>query len=370
MFLPSLANWTYQKVAKPLFFRVDPEVIHDRFTMIGRILGRIGFARAIISGLFKYTNPILEQEILGIKFPNPVGLSAGFDKDALMVDIMPSVGFGFEEIGSVTGEKCNGNVKPRLWRLPKSKGLIVNYGLKNDGCEVISRRLKNKKFNIPMATSIAKTNSFETADEDMGISDYAKALEAFTDVGDLFIVNVSCPNAFGGEPFTTPEKLNRLLATLDRFETKKPVFVKLPVDISNQDLDDLVTVMDHHRVDGVVLSNLTKNRDRQTIDQEEVSQKGQGGISGRPTFEPSNELISHMYKKYGDRYVIIGVGGIFSAQDAYEKIKRGASLVQLITGMIYNGPQLIGQINQGLVELLKKDGYSNISEAIGANHRQ
>ncbi|MEI7512480.1 MAG: quinone-dependent dihydroorotate dehydrogenase [Candidatus Uhrbacteria bacterium] len=365
MFLTSFERWAYANIAKPFFFRQDPEVVHDRMIEFGKRLGRYSFTQSLTKGLFSYQNPTLSQTILGIQFENPVGLAAGFDKNAELTNILPSVGFGFEEVGSITGEVCEGNPKPRLWRLPKSKGLVVHYGLKNDGCEAIATRLHEKTFSFPIGTSIAKTNSATTVELQAGINDYVKAFKAFTSIGSYFTINISCPNAFGGEPFADPIKLEALLAAIDPIPTTKPIFVKLTADISIPELDALVQVMNRHRVHGIILSNLTKRRDSDSIDQDELAQTGKGGISGKPVYDLSNNLISHLYRTTNKKYILIGVGGIFSAEDAYEKITRGASLVQLATGMIFQGPQLIGDINHGLVKLLQKDGFTNISEAVG-----
>lgn len=358
-------RWCYAHVAKPFFFRRDPEDVHDAMTAVGARLGEHAVTRMLTRALFAYEHPALEQTILGIRFRNPVGLTAGFDKNAQLLRIMPEVGFGFEEVGSVTGEPCEGNPRPRLWRLPKSKGLVVWYGLKNDGAEAVARRLRGLDAAIPYGTSVARTNSAATVEQSAGIADYAKAFRAFADIGDYFTVNVSCPNTCGGEPFTSPEALDRLLAALDPIPTKKPVFLKMPADISTGELDALIAVADRHRVQGFVISNLTKKRDRATVNKDEIAVTDKGGISGRPVAEPSNALIAHAYRVAGSRYVIMGVGGIFSAKDAYEKIRLGASLVQLATGMIFEGPQVIGEINRGLVELLRRDGFANISEAVG-----
>ena len=181
-------------------------------------------------------------------------------------------------------------------------------------------------------------------------------------------MNVSCPNTCGGEPFASPDRLEALLSRLDGIETQKPTFLKLPADLSFAELDALVAVCDRHRVHGLIVSNLTKTRDRSTIDQAEIAVTDKGGVSGKPAFDPSNDLISHLWKTTGRRYVIVGTGGIFSAEDAYEKIVRGASLVQLITGMIFEAPQLIGEINRGLARLLRRDGFETIAEAVGTKN--
>lgn len=359
----------YQTVLKPIFFAQDPEDVHDRMTHAGELLGRFGLMRSISRFFFYFGDPSLEQDIRGIHFVNPIGLAAGFDKNAQLTNILPSVGFGFEEAGSITGERCEGNAKPRVWRLPKSKGLVVYYGLKNDGCETIAKRLRGMNYTFPVGISIAKTNDASTIGMEKGISDYEKAFRAFVDIGDYFTINISCPNAFGGEPFTSPESLDALLQRLDQMKTDKPLFLKMPVDVSIAQLDALVMVADRHRVHGFIMSNLTKKRDRQEIDQTEIQGIDKGGISGKPTSSASNALIAHLYKTTGERYTIIGCGGVFSSEDAYEKIRQGATLIQLITGMIFEGPQLIGEINRGLVKLLKQDGYKNIHEAVGAAHR-
>lgn len=369
MFATSIQRWFYACVVKPLFFQIDPERVHDNVVRFGAALGRVGAARRLTRFLFHYQHPALVQEVLGITFSNPVGLTAGFDKNAELVDIVPAVGFGFAEIGSITGEPCEGNPKPRLWRLPKSRGLVVWYGLKNDGCEAVASRLRDRHFAIPIGTSIARTNSPTTVELEAGIADYVKAFRVFADIGDYMAVNISCPNTCGGEPFTDPLRLDRLLSALDKIATQKPIFLKMPVDITFDELDELVRVSDRHRVHGFIVSNLTKRYDRSAINQDEVRGITRGGISGRPVFDPSNELISHLYRTGGSRYVIIGSGGIFSAEDAYEKIRCGASLVQLATGLIFEGPQLIGEINRGLVQLLHRDKFQNISEAIGCAFR-
>lgn len=359
----------YQGVAKPFFFRQDPEEVHDRLCSVGEALGgnRV-IGRPLLRALFAYEHPMLHSTVCGIHFPNPVGLSAGFDKNARLIPTIAAVGFGFEEVGSITGEPCLGNPKPRLWRLPESKGLIVYYGLKNDGCETIARRLRHQTFPIPVGTSIAKTNSADTVSLEAGIADYKKAFQEFVDIGDYFTINISCPNAFGGEPFSDPERLHALLMVLDAVPTRKPIFLKLAADLATKEVDAVVAVADRHRVHGFILTNLTKNRSNPFIHKNELEHVGKGGISGKPLTGSSNTLISHLYQTVGKQYAIIGVGGIFSAEDAYEKIKRGASLVQLITGMIYEGPQLIGEINRGLVRLLQQDGFEHIQQAVGAAH--
>lgn len=357
----------YKYLLKPFFFKLDPETVHDWMVGFGHILGEFRFGKALTRSLFYFEHPSLKQKIVGITFKNPIGLAAGFDKDAQLTKIMPEVGFGFEEVGSITGERCSGNDRPRLWRAPNSKSLIVHYGLKSSGAYAIAAKLKRIRFEIPIGTSVAKTNSEATVPEKKGIADYVKAFEAFREIGDYFTINISCPNTFGGQPFTHPQKLDHLLTELDKIKTNKPIFIKFSPDLKKKHVDAILKVCDSHRIHGLILSNLTKNRNNQAIKDKNLP--SYGGMSGKVVEELSNKLIGYVYKKTKGKYVIVGVGGIFNAEDAYKKIKLGASLLQLITGMIYEGPQVIGDINRGLVKLLKKDSFKNISEAVGAELR-
>lgn len=367
MFLTTQVRGIYKYVVKPFYFRFDPEFIHDRILVGGKILGSNLLTRSLVSLFFKYENEMLTQDVCGISFKNPVGLSAGFDKDANIVNILPTVGFSFMEVGSVTLHPYAGNPKPRLTRLKKSKGIIVNYGLKNIGIDKIIPKLKTQNpKNFVVAVSVAKTNSSNTVDVNAGVQDYFECLKKLLEsqTGEFYVINISCPNTFGGEPFTTPEKLNLLLEKLTTLNLEKPVFIKMPINLEWDEFKRLLDIIVKYNLAGVVIGNLTKIRDPKSI-KDEILENTKGGISGKPTEELSNELISRTYKEFGTKLKIIGVGGIFSAADAYEKIQRGATLVELITGMIFEGPQLIGEINKGLVKFLKEDGFKNISEAIG-----
>ncbi|MEK7126871.1 MAG: quinone-dependent dihydroorotate dehydrogenase [Patescibacteria group bacterium] len=358
-----ILGFLYETFAKPIFFQIDPETVHNSILLFGKFLGSNPITRFLTKLLFHYSNKKLEQTILGIHFKNPIGLAAGFDKDAELTKILPETGFGFIEVGSITGLPCEGNPRPRLWRLKKSKGLVVYYGLKNDGCEKIAKKLKNKKFKIPVGTSIAKTNCKETSTCQTGIDDYVKAYKEFTEIGGYFTINISCPNTFGGEPFTNPEHLDKLLTEIDKIKTQKPIFLKISPDLNDGQIDKIIEVVEKHDIKGFVCTNITKNRDNAKILEKNLPKAG--GVSGRPLKDLSDKLISYVYKKTKGKYIIIGCGGIFTAEDAYKKIRLGASLLQLITGMIFEGPQVISEINYRLIKLLKKDGYKNISEAVG-----
>ena len=360
-----IIGFFYRNTLKKIFFLMDPESVHDKTVRMGKFLGSNFNTRGLVSLKFNYSNKKLGQNILGLRFNNPVGLAAGFDKNIELVKILPSVGFGFEEVGSVTGEPCEGNAKPRLWRLKKSKGLVVNYGLKNEGCKVLSEKLKKIRTKIPIGISIAKTNCKDTVDTNKGIADYFKAYSAFSAVGDYYTINISCPNAYGGEPFTDAKKLDKLFTKINSVPRNRPVFLKISPDLSKKEIDGIIKVSQKHRIDGFICTNLTKKRDNKNIIDEIVPEVG--GMSGKIVGDLSDKLIRYIYSKTKGEFVIIGCGGISNAQDAYVKIRNGASLVQLITGMIFEGPQLISDINLGLVKLMKRDGFENISEVIGVD---
>lgn len=346
----------YRKILKNFFFLFEPELVHNIFLKIGRILGSNVITKTIVKDLFFYKNKTLNQKILGINFDNPIGLSAGFDKNAEIISICEDVGFGFSEVGSVTKLGGVGNPGRRMERLIDKKSIWINLGLNNKGADYISERLKKNKYTIPFGVSIAKTNCKETANDSVGLEDYIYSLNKFNsvNVGDFYVLNISCPNAYGGQPFSRLDAFEKLLKNVKALKIKKPIFVKLSPDLTKSNVDGIVKLSGKYGIKGFIVSNLTKKHERDN-----------GGVSGKLVEKKSNSLIRYVYSKTHGKFVIIGVGGVFSAEDAYKKIKLGASLVSLITGMIYNGPSLIGEINYELSLLLKKEGFNNIKEAIG-----
>ncbi len=351
----------YQYLLKQILFLFDPERVHDRMIVVGRILGSNPLTRGIAGLMFNYQNKKLEQTIAGIKFNNPVGLAAGFDKEAFLPKILPLLSFGFEEAGSITALAFGGNERPWMWRLPEARALRINYGLKNSGAINIHKRLQGRKFDFVLGISIAKTNDEKTSHVETGIEDYFTTYKTFQDTGDYFTINISCPNTCEASPiFADPKNLDLLLAKLFSVPKIKPVFIKLSPDLTEEQLTGILALGNKYPVDGFICTNLTKVN--------KFNHSGKGGFSGKAVEELSNLMLARVYKYYGGKKIIIGCGGIFSAEDAYKKIKLGASLVQLITGMIFQGPQLISEINQGLVELLEKDGYNNIREAVGVDN--
>lgn len=364
---------SYGAIAKPLLFMVTPDKTHSMMIMGTSVAGRVPIARGFVKTVFtRRRDERLAQQYFGIDFRTPVGLSAGFDKNGEIVPMIARLGFGFGTVGSVTALKCAGNPRPWFYRLPNTKSLVINAGLANDGSAVILKRIHNYSAKaigqFPIVLSVAKTNSQEVCSIQTGIDDYVTTVKrAKTEPRIKMIeLNISCPNTYGGEPFTTPERLEKLLRAVDAAGPKQPVTIKMPIDLQWPDFKDLLDVVVKHKVAAVTISNLYK--DRKSVELKDVlPDTVKGNLSGEPTWAKSNELISKTYKEYGDRLTIIGVGGIFTAEQAYIKIKMGASLVEIITGVIFRGPQLAAEINDGLIELLERDGYTNISQAIGVD---
>lgn len=368
-----LSGKTYVNFAKPLLFKFSPDKVHHTTNKIGKTAGAFAPTRILTKAVFAYENTaVLGQTVNTIYFKNPVGLSAGFDKDFELLRLLPNLGFGFVEGGSLTFHASSGNPKPHYRRLPESKSILVNAGLNNDGVHTIVDRIKKQgSLDYPLNISVAKTNSSHANTMQKGINDYLQSLKVIqkANVGDIITLNISCPNAYGGEPFTTPKSLDALLATVTKLTLHQPIFIKMPIDKPWTEFDQLLKIIIKYKIAGVTIGNLAKDRNNTAI-KNTIPKSWQGNLSGKPTTLLSNELIHQTYRHYGNKLTIIGVGGIFNAQDTYEKIKHGASLVELITGLIFEGPQLIGQINHNLIQLLKDDGYTNISQAVGAYHKK
>jgi dihydroorotate dehydrogenase subfamily 2 len=308
--------------------------------------------------MFYYQNSMLSQKVCGINFENPVGLAAGFDKNAELISIMEDVGFGFVECGSVSAKACAGNSGKRLRREIKEGGLWVNLGLNNYGAEEIATRILGKRYKIPFGVSIARTNCKETAEDSVGIKDYLDSARAFEDIGNFFVINISCPNAFGGQPFSDARRFESLMKEYSKLKVRKPTLIKMSPDLTHLQIDKIISISQKYEVSGFICSNLTKK-----------GIVGSGGYSGKIVEEKSNDLLSYIYQRTKGKKILIGVGGVFSAEDAYKKIRLGANLVELVTGMIFVGPQLIGEINIGLTKMLARDGFRNISEAVGADNK-
>lgn len=369
LFLPELTGLAYRTLVKPILFLFPADQVHALFLRWGRRFGRFGFIKYIVKRMWRYDEPILEQTLAGLHFTNPVGLAAGFDYDADLVELLPSIGFGFHTVGTLTHERYDGNPPPMLGRLPKSKSLLVNKGFKNESVGKVLSGMSADVREAPRGVSIGATNRAYRDYYDM-ISDIIAGFgdaERFAHF-DYYELNISCPNLLNIQniqpQLASAEGLRRMLDRFDQLAPKRPVFIKMPLERTESEMQSLIdAIVPHVVIKGLIFSNLAKDRANPVFDAEEIQHAGRGNFSGKPVERQSNAMIAFVRRKYGNRFVLVGTGGIFTAEDAYRKIRLGASLVQLITGMVYGGPQTIGQINRGLARLLKRDGYRSILEA-------
>ncbi|UJF31583.1 quinone-dependent dihydroorotate dehydrogenase [Paenibacillus hexagrammi] len=363
----------YKTIGKPILFRMDPEKAHhliiDGLGGVGSFPGGKQVLKAIW-GVARDTS--MAQQLWGIDFSNPVGLAAGLDKNAKAVKSFSQLGFGFMEVGTITPQPQPGNEQPRLFRLPQDHALINRMGFNNVGVEEMASNLRKAgKRDIPVAINIGKN---KVTPNERAEDDYRACIQALYTYGDFFVVNISSPNTPDLRNLQHGNDLERLLdAVTDEMNVQqrkhqdsgKPVLVKIAPDLTDAELELTVKTIQNSGVSGIIATNTTLNRAGTT----HSNRLETGGLSGKPLTERSTEVIRRVYQLTGGKLPIIGSGGIFSAQDAYDKIRAGASLVEVYTSLIYEGPGLLGQLNKGVKALLAKDGYTHISQAIGADHK-
>lgn len=371
-FIYSAIGTIYRKLLKPILFRFHPDGVHAATMKLGLFVGALFGAPFLMRLLFRRVKTSTVQVLDGVTFPTPVGMSAGLDKSAEIVPVAEALGFGFQTVGSVTFRKCDGNPKPWFYRLPKSGSLVVNAGLANQGSARVLKRVrelpKSVTDRMPLVLSVAKTNSPLVVSDSDAIADYVGTLKRVRMVGNIRVVelNISCPNAYGGEAFTTPERLKDLLLAVSGVGLSQPIYLKMPSHLEWPEFKELLDVAVDYGVSGVTIANLAKDRQAAVLS-DELPDTILGNLSGKPSWNLSNELIARTFNDYGDKLTIIGAGGIFNAADAYIKVKLGAHLVELITGLIFEGPQLASQINTGIANLLAAEGYHHISQARGVD---
>ncbi len=335
----------YNIFLKPIFFLFNPETIHGIVFFYLRLPGM----RSLIKLFFSYENDKLSQNIFDMQFKNPIGLAAGLDKDAQAFDTIGAFGFSFVEIGTVTPKPQPGNAKPRLFRLKKNKALINRMGFNNRGVDYAVEKLKKRKYDVIIGANIGKN---KVTPNEEAYKDYEICFNKLFDYVDYFVVNVSSPNTPNLRALQEKEPLTNLLSKLMKINNSKknpkPLLLKIAPDLTNSQLDDIVEIVETTKISGLIATNTTIERNDLDYTKEEIEQIGNGGLSGKPVKKRSTEVIKYLNKKSGGKIKIIGVGGISNAEDAKEKLDAGASLVQIYTSYIYEGPAVVRKIKKDL----------------------
>ena len=344
----------YKHILRPILFRFNPETAHNLTLSAIAMLRHIPFAQSIVRALYKRESPSLEKEVFGIKFPNPVGLAGGLDKNGEFYNDMANFGFGFVEIGSLTPQPQDGNPKPRCFRVPQDKAIINRFGINNKGVRNAVEHLKKNKPEVIVAANISKNTA--SINEDAA-KDYESAFALLYDFVDMFVVNVSCPNVVG---LTSLQDITFLSEIVDKllnlrmyYDEYRPILLKASPELAKEQLDDIIDYCLRSGIDGIVAGNTTRSRDGLTISQEKIEKIGNGGMSGAPVHKKNLELVRYIHTKTEGKLPIVGVGGIMSEKEAKAMIEAGASLVEIYTGFIYEGPALIKRINKTLEGIRK-----------------
>ncbi len=348
-----------------LMFLLPPERAHHLAFLAMRWSTRFGPLRALVSKVLVTDDPILRNTVFGVQFPTPVGLAAGFDKDATGVDVWGPLGFGFAEIGTVTAQAQPGNPQPRLFRLPEDRAIVNRMGFNNHGAGEAANRLRQRRRTVPIGANIGKT---KVVPAEQAAEDYTESARLLGPLADFVVVNVSSPNTPGLRDLQAVESLRPILAAVLDTVTV-PVLVKIAPDLSDEDVDAVADLALELGLAGIVATNTTIRRDGLNTPQSRIEEIGAGGLSGAPVAERSLEVLRRLRVRVGDRLTLISVGGIETPEQAFERILAGASLVQGYTGFIYGGPFWARRINRGIARKLRAHGYRSIADAVGATAR-
>src|SRR5690554_2266021 len=332
----------YKRIIRSLLFKMNAEKAHTFTFNFLKVVFQLPLVKSLVYGAYNINSKKLERDVFGLKFKNAVGLAAGFDKNGVLLNELSFMGFGFIEVGTVTPEPQAGNDKPRLFRLPEDQGLINRMGFNNKGVSKLQKRLKRRYTSVFVGGNIGKNK--HTANEN-AVNDYIACFESLFDVVDYFAVNVSSPNTPNLRDLQEKEPLKKLLygvkAANEQKEKPKPILLKIAPDLTNGQLDDIIEIVQETKLDGVIATNTTVDYSVIVKEKEQVAQIASGGVSGKPLKSRSTEVIRYLSENSGQSFPIIGVGGIFSAEDAIEKLEAGASLVQIYSGLIYEGPEIM-----------------------------
>jgi dihydroorotate dehydrogenase len=364
----------YRSLVRPLLFRLPPETAHEL------ALHSLSFSPKLIGRLFarhESSSSALAIERFGLQFKNPIGLAAGFDKDGVALNPLAALGFGFIEAGTVTLHPQPGNPRPRLFRLAADQALINRAGFNNQGAAAFVKRVVRARPQCVLGVSIGKSKITPLEE---ATADYLASFELVYNVADYVAINVSSPNTPQLRQLQQSEQLSSLLQALQnrnrelQQKTQRarpvPLLVKLSPDLTTNELEQIVDVLTRLQIDGIIATNTTVTRDNLRTERSRVAACGEGGLSGAPLRSRSTQMIANLYRLTAGRIPLIGVGGIFTAENAWEKIAAGASLVQLYTGFIYQGPGIAHEINRGLEQILKREGFNRLDEAIGCHTQE
>ena len=384
IFLNKPTAMSLYRLLRPVFFRLDPEWAHRATLSAVGAAGRIPPVRGLLRGLFAVDDPRLRVEAGGLAFPNPVGLAAGFDKNGVAMEGLAAAGFGFVEVGSVSAHPSAGNPgRPRLFRAPEDEAIVVNYGVPNDGAEVVARRFastgqpgqpgqpRQPRLTVPLGINLVETNTGRPADAGEVVEELIAAMRPFIGLADYATLNLNCPNTTSGRsPFDDPDTLRSLLAGYARYDAMPPTFLKVVPTTDPGAIEGTLAAMDPFPfVKGIVFGLPTGKPYAGLKTPRRLLDAMPGTLCGLPVRGLIDASIRAWYPRMDpSRHVIVGTGGIFTAEDVYEKIRLGATIVQLYTSLIYHGPGLVKRINRGLCRLMSRDGLSRISDAVGVDN--
>jgi dihydroorotate dehydrogenase (fumarate)/dihydroorotate dehydrogenase len=359
----------YSAAVRPLLFRLDAERAHHAAIALG---GALGVAAPALRSMIRVDDPRLETQIAGLRFPNPIGLAAGFDKSGEAVAALAALGFGAIEVGSVSTDPSDGNARPRLWRLPEDRAIIVHYGLPNDGADAVASRLRTAQLPVPLGLNIVKTNRGAGGPREGPaeiIADYREAARRLAPVADYLMVNLSCPNTEDGRDFfATRAHIEACLAALSELDLSIPVFLKVSPLGGIETIERVLEAADPYPIVSGFMFNLPPTKPDGLRSPKTVWGGMPGAVSGLPVAALIDEMTRQTWRRMDtNRYALFAAGGVSTSEDAYRKIRLGASLVQLMTALVYEGPGIVHRINRGLGPLLERDGVASIGEIVGAD---
>ena len=362
----------YRALFRPLLFGIDAERAHRATLVACRAAGRVTLLRRALSQRFAFDDARLRTQVAGIVFPNPVGLAAGFDKNGIALEALASAGFGAIEVGSVSARASGGNpARPRLFRLPQDEALLVYYGVPNDGAQAVAARLARSSPGVPVGVSLVETNTGRAAPFGRVVEELAEAARRFSTLADYLVLNLNCPNTSSGiNPLNEPSNLRRMLDAMRGIENLPPLFLKFTAPREPSAIDAILTAVDPYEFVRGFIPNIVPSRPCAGMRTPGIEyERLPGSITGSPLRTLACELLRIWYPRIDrKRHVLVGVGGVASGEDAYRMIRLGASLVQVLTALVYRGPGLVKCIKQELCGLLERDGLRDISEAVGTDH--